>query len=472
VSELFLLLFNIINFFSIYFFFFHVLIVSFISLENIRLKKLFFFYKFYWNSIIISFFFFYLYKFFFYFYCKMIFFKYFNTFFSISVIGDSVVILVFIILFISLFLLSERSFFVKDFSIFFYFIFVVITIQLTSTNNFLLLVVFFEFLFVPSLYFLHNYGYALKIDKSVDFLLFWLVSSTFFSLIGVLYLYFVFNTLNLLFIFNISESYWEKLVLFILFFVGFGVKVPVWPFYYWLTKVHVEASAGFSVFLSGFLVKTAFFCFVNFFYLFCDVFTYNFSICIIVWGMLDSSFRMWSATDLKRLIAYTTIQEMNLMLLFFVLSVDDKFFFLNIFIIIHGLLSSLLFYIVDIIQKKSFSRNLLSLSGFSVFFPRLSFFVWICILIFRSFPIFIKFIIEWELLFLCFYNYGVYGFCLFFFSFVFSVLGFSRIFCIILYGQPNRNYVKSVDFLKRDWVLGLFIILLFFGLHFIFFFVI
>ena len=40
-------------------------------------------------------------------------------------------------------------------------------------------------------------------------------------------------------------------------FLGFGFKVPIWPFHYWLTKTHVEAPSGFSMYLSGFLVKTA-----------------------------------------------------------------------------------------------------------------------------------------------------------------------------------------------------------------------
>jgi len=55
---------------------------------------------------------------------------------------------------------------------------------------------------------------------------------------------------------------WEDSELFlisILFFIGFGVKIPIWPFHYWLTRVHVEASTGFSIFLSGFLVKAAVF---------------------------------------------------------------------------------------------------------------------------------------------------------------------------------------------------------------------
>jgi len=53
----------------------------------------------------------------------------------------------------------------------------------------------------------------------------------------------------------------ERNVLYLALFVGFGIKLPIFPFHYWLTKVHVEAPAGFSMFLSGFLVKTAYYCF-------------------------------------------------------------------------------------------------------------------------------------------------------------------------------------------------------------------
>jgi formate hydrogenlyase subunit 3/multisubunit Na+/H+ antiporter MnhD subunit len=47
--------------------------------------------------------------------------------------------------------------------------------------------------------------------------------------------------------------------LFLCFLTGFGVKLPIWPFYGWLPKAHVEASTNFSIFLSGVLVKFAFF---------------------------------------------------------------------------------------------------------------------------------------------------------------------------------------------------------------------
>jgi len=44
-----------------------------------------------------------------------------------------------------------------------------------------------------------------------------------------------------------------------LVFFGFGFKFPIWPFHFWLSKTHVEATGSFSMYLSGFLVKTAVF---------------------------------------------------------------------------------------------------------------------------------------------------------------------------------------------------------------------
>jgi NADH:ubiquinone oxidoreductase subunit 4 (subunit M) len=158
--------------------------------------------------------------------------------------------------------------------------------------------------------------------------------------------------------------------------------------------VHVEASTGFSIFLSGFLVKTALFCFINFYYLFVTYYMYVISISLAIFGCMDSSLRMLSSSDIKRLVAYTTIQEMNLLMLFIMLNCDSSYNIIGMFVFFHGLLSTILFCIVDVIQKKNFTRNLVTLSGLSIFLPRLTFFIWFSLLAFRGFPFFIKFVVE------------------------------------------------------------------------------
>jgi NADH-quinone oxidoreductase subunit M len=146
--------------------------------------------------------------------------------------GDSIVLLSLFILLVSALYISEHNLYKNDFSIFFYFVFIIITMQLTYTNNLLLMFIFFEFLFIPSLYFLYNCGYSRKVEKSVEIFLFWLLIGTFLALLSVVYMYYIFNTLNSNFILVSNFFLFEKRVLFFLLFIGFGVKLPVWPFYY------------------------------------------------------------------------------------------------------------------------------------------------------------------------------------------------------------------------------------------------
>lgn len=85
--------------------------------------------------------------------------------------------------------------------------------------------------------------------------------------------------------------------------------------------------------------------------------------------------------------------------------------------------------------------------------------VWFAILIFRGFPVFIKFFIEYELLITLINNFYIIGAIYFFVISFFGVIGFSRVWLSILYGQPT---VKSSRLLfKRDLIIAFsFIILL------------
>lgn len=68
------------------------------------------------------------------------------------------------------------------------------------------------------------------------------------------------NTLNYIYLQKQTISKFESQVIFIIFLLGFGIKIPLAPFHHWLLKVHVESPTAFSIFLSGFLVKSALYC--------------------------------------------------------------------------------------------------------------------------------------------------------------------------------------------------------------------
>lgn len=324
-------------------------------------------------------------------------------------------------------------------------------------SDLFIMFIYFELLFIPSLFFVYYLGYSKKVDITISYLLKWTLTGSFMVLLCFSYIYNVTGTLLIedLSIYKFSNL--EANLILIVLFIGFGVKLPIWPFYYWLTKVHVEAPTGFSIFLSGFLVKTAFFCLSYIYFIFNNKFFLYFSSTVILWGVIDSSIRMWTSTDIKRLIAFATIQEMNLIMFFYLYLEDINFNILNCFLLVHGILSAFFFFLVDQVQKQVFSRNLLMLSGLSTYLPLLTFFVWLALLVFRGFPLFIKFFIEWDILTIFISNFQIIGLFFFFIISFFGVSGFARVWFTTIYGAPISSLI-SLDILKKDLIIGVFFI--------------
>lgn len=96
----------------------------------------------------------------------------------------------------------------------------------------------------------------------------------------------------------------------ILLILGFGVKIPVWPCFSWLLKAHVEASVEFSILLSGLIVKLGIFGLAQFL----PFFSPEALLCLIALAtiaLFEVCVRFWGQRDLKRVVALTTVLEMN-----------------------------------------------------------------------------------------------------------------------------------------------------------------
>jgi NADH:ubiquinone oxidoreductase subunit 4 (subunit M) len=188
---------------------------------------------------------------------------------------------------------------------------------------------------------------------------------------------------------------------------------------------------------------------------------------VAIIGVVEASIKMWTQTDFKKLIAFATIQEMNL-ILFLLLNYQNLLeYSLLLFILIHGWLSTLMFFLVDIIQKKTFSRNIVSIGGIAYSFPELKFIIWFVILMFSGFPLTVKFLIEWQI----FGNLMLQSKLLYMFIFLcvvaIGVIGFAKQLIIVLYGFPRHVVSKNYIMSKRDKYLFYFIILILLILSFI-----
>ena len=179
-------------------------------------------------------------------------------------LADSIVLLALITGIVCIFLLGDKHLNFNIVNIIFFCFFLLVTMTMVYTTNLLILFLSFEALFIPTIYFVYKLGYVRKTDKTVKYLLQWTLSGAFLIFVVICYIFSVYKTLNIHVLMLYQFSLLEKILIYFTLFIGFGIKIPVYPFHFWLTKVHVEAPAGFSIFLSGFLVKTAIYCFFFF----------------------------------------------------------------------------------------------------------------------------------------------------------------------------------------------------------------
>ena len=223
-------------------------------------------------------------------------FKFSNLFFSIEFSLD---FFGFVLLFLayfagifSLIALDSRFLYRNINHIIYINIFTILVFMYVFTNNLLYLFLFYEFLLLPSIIIVYFMSPSRRAVQASLYFIIWTQIGSFLVLCVVSYIIVICGTSN----FSTIQSYFfsknESYYLFLFLFLGFGFKVPIWPFHYWLTKTHVEAPAGFSMYLSGFLVKTALYGFYKISNLLGGSLDTSFFITICFVGVADASLKM------------------------------------------------------------------------------------------------------------------------------------------------------------------------------------
>lgn len=375
----------------------------------------------------------------------------FFTIFS-SAFSDAILILSFITGIICIELLGYKNLFknINNLTIFYLFIFIV-TIMV-NTNNLLIMFLSFEFIFLPTIYFAYKLGYSKKIDKTIEFLFYWTLFGSFLVLAVLAYIYNKYNSLNYFYLSQQSFTILETRLIFCLILIGFGIKIPIAPFHSWLLKVHVEAPTAFSIFLSGFLVKSSLYCLFMFISIFSSNDYYFIFTGWIFYSLIIATLGLAKQSDIKRLIAWATVQEMTFMLLFIIF----KQLFLThvciLFVLLHGLLSTYMFYIVDILQRRFKTRAVQFIKGLHLTLPKLTKYIWFLIFLFSGFPLTAKFFIEWSLISLVVEtNYLILIYIILFINFLGTIF-FCRIMFILIFGTPEINdpLIEDTEFVETQ----------------------
>jgi len=264
--------------------------------------------------------------------------------------------------------------------------------------DFFLFYLFFEFMLLPMFFLIGMWGGKRRQYASVKFFIYTLVGSLFILVVMIgLFLNVQeggANTFSLVQMMNPSAfvenglltdaNQWQLWGLsarawaFWFLVIGFLIKLPAVPVHTWLPDAHVEAPTAISVILAGLLLKVGGY---GLFRIAFPIFpeqalTYATPIAILgVIAIIYGGFNAMAQTDLKRLVAYSSVSHMGFVLVglsaFTVQGVSGGLFQM----VSHGLLSPALFLLVGILYDRAGDRQIENFSGLASHMPKYTFFV-------------------------------------------------------------------------------------------------
>ncbi len=234
--------------------------------------------------------------------------------------------------------------------------------------------VFWEVMLIPMYFLIGIWGGKRRIYASIKFFLFTLLGSV-LMLVGIIALYVHHGALTGQYTFDIrllqamgSWPDWLALQVWVwlAFFLGFAIKVPMFPFHTWLPDAHVEAPTAGSVILAGVLLKMGIYGFIRFSLPMLPDATRRFAapvlvLCVI--GVIYGAAVALVQKDWKKLVAYSSISHLGFCML--------GVFALNaqgltggvLQMINHGLSTGALFLLVGIVYERRHTRELAEYGG-------------------------------------------------------------------------------------------------------------
>jgi proton-translocating NADH-quinone oxidoreductase chain M len=224
----------------------------------------------------------------------------------------------------------------------------------------LLFYIFFESVLIPMYLIIGFWGSReRKIRAAFFFFLYTLLGSV-LMLLSILYVYYQIGTTDFEILSTVSFTLKEQKLLWLSFFASFATKVPMVPVHIWLPEAHVEAPTAGSVILAGILLKLGTYGFVRFLFPFFPEACYYFSplvYSIAAVSIIYTSLTAIRQTDFKKIIAYTSVAHMNLVILglfsFNVIGIEGAL----LQSLSHGFVASALFAIIGVVYDRYHTRT-------------------------------------------------------------------------------------------------------------------
>lgn len=237
---------------------------------------------------------------------------------------------------------------------------------------------FWELSLVPMLYIIGAWGGPLRVYASIKFFLYTFAGSL-IMLVGMLFVAYVYHNLTGVWSFAITD--WYALVLpidyqlwlFAAFFLGFAIKVPMFPFHTWLPYAHGQAPTIGSVILAAVLLKMGTYGFVRFSLpMFPDASVMMItpiaviSIIMIIYTAMVA----YAQKDIKQVIAYSSVSHMGIIMLG-IFAMNAEGIGGSVFqMLSHGIVSGALFMLVGVIYDRRHTKLMSEFGGLASVMPK------------------------------------------------------------------------------------------------------
>jgi len=282
-------------------------------------------------------------------------------------------------------------------------------------QDWFLFYVFWEVSLIPMFFLIGLWGGERRDQATMSFFLYTLGGSI-FMLLGIIAVYLKADphTFDMIGLMEArTRDGWDQafqILPFLAFFIGFAVKIPAFPLHGWLPLAHVEAPTPVSIMLSGLLLKLGAYGLLRVSGLLPQGLEW-FAPFLLVIGFINimyGALLAWRQTDLKAMVAFSSIDHMGFVLVGIAALNTIGFTGALLMMLTHGIITGALFFLVGVIYERAHTRELTEFGGLAARVPVYSALMSLALLASMGLPGLAQFVSELQVLIGAFQRWGLW----------------------------------------------------------------